>query len=146
MYIFIFIFLLNLAEAEKASKPSQNRSKYSCCFIEDITIPKGSVLEPNQILVKTWHVCNDGSEMWPEGVRVVEVSGDKLTNTREVFPAQRIAAGAYGEVSVCFETPERSGYYVSHFSLIANGRHFGEPLEIDICVMVFHFPFYSFNF
>lgn len=86
--------------------------------------------------IKTWRLHNDGAHSWPQGTRVVEIRGDKLTNTRDLFPVIPIAAGESIDVSVMFETPPVPGSYTAYYSLIdQNKRHFGEVFEIDIIVV-----------
>ena len=127
--------LVALEVAERETKPLNRGTLHSSCVVADANFPRESVLSKGQTCVKTWIFCNDGPGTWPEGTRIVEIRGYKMTNTREVFPVRRLEPLETGEVSVVFDVPHVPGTYTSYFSLIANGRHFGEIAELDIIVL-----------
>ena len=81
-------------------------------FIDDVTIPDGTVFEPGETLTKTWSLKNVGSCTWTSGYDIVFSSGDALgapsavqTTTGTVAPGQIV------EVSVDLISPDSAGTY-----------------------------------
>jgi hypothetical protein len=111
------------------------RREFSAALVTHATLDEGSVVAPSESLVKTWVIFNDGEKQWPVGTRVVMIGGDHLTNSRDVFPVAATVPGEHVEVSVIVDTPKKPGHYSATYSLIANGRHFGDRLKVEIVVI-----------
>jgi hypothetical protein len=131
----------SLQEAEeefggKHAFGASRHSTYSASLVYDVTLESGSIVKPGEVLMKTWALTNDGDQTWPDNTRIVLVSGDHLTNTRDVFPVVALAPGDVGEASVVVDVPQRVGHFRAVYSLIAGGRHFGERVEVDIIAAV----------
>ena len=111
------------------------RREFSAALVTHASLDEGSVVAPSESLVKTWVIFNDGEKQWPVGTRVVMIGGDHLTNSRDVFPVAPTVPGEHVEVSVIVDTPKKPGHYSATYSLIANGRHFGDRLKVEIVVI-----------
>ena len=103
-------------------------------FIEDVTIPDDTALEPGADFRKTWRLRNSGSCNWEAGTRLVFVSGETLNGPDSVIvPAA--AAGSTAEVSVELTAPTTPGTYRSEWRLQApDGTRFGTTIYVQIIV------------
>jgi hypothetical protein len=110
------------------------RQQYSARFVADTTVEDGTVFVPCQEFVKTWRVRNDGPSAWPEGVRLVLVKGDAMTEVPWVG-VEAAAPGAEVDISVPMSAPADAGRYTGFWRLVtAEGFKFGHKLWVDILV------------
>jgi hypothetical protein len=106
-------------------------------FVSDVNLPDRCAVPPNTVLVKTWKMTNTGTEMWPEGVKLVFVKGNHelLLNAQEEFPVKRAAAGETCDISVVLTTPANPGRVTAYFRLMtAEGEKFGHRVWADFIV------------
>jgi len=103
-------------------------------FVQDVTIPDGTAMNPGQQFVKIWKLRNEGEIAWPEGTYLEFVGGDKLAVQKEVsVPA--ITAGNEVDIAVDMSAPTKPGRYVSYWRLCnADGSRFGQRVWIEIFV------------
>lgn len=86
-------------------------------FIDDVTIPDGTVLEPNETFTKTWRLKNTGTCSWTTSYAIVFSSGDSLggpatqTLTGNVNPGQSL------DISVNLKAPATPGNYRGYWKL-----------------------------
>jgi hypothetical protein len=103
-------------------------------FVEDLTIPDGTVVLPDATLDKRWQVENSGSCNWDERYRMKLVSGSDLGTPPEqaLYPAR---SGTQAAIRVLFTTPSEPGTYRSAWQAFTPlGEPFGEPFYIEIAV------------
>lgn len=110
-------------------------------FVEDVTIPDGTVVAPEVQLVKAWKVKNTGSTMWPEGCimkmqtgrfGVAPFEGDPATINAGVPP---LAPGEEFEVEVQLVTPSEAGRYTAYWRMVdPSDNGFGHRFWIDVVV------------
>ena len=103
-------------------------------FVEDVTIPDFSLVEPGESLDKRWLVENSGTCDWTAGYKLVRLGADDFTGPTEMalFPA---AAGSSAEIRVELTAPEEPGEYISRWQAYSDeGVPFGQ--EIYLLVMV----------
>jgi hypothetical protein len=83
-------------------------------FIEDVTIPDFTLIEPGERLDKRWLVQNSGTCDWGSGYRLVHLGVDEFTGPSELalYPA---AAGSPAELRVELVAPEEPGEYISRW-------------------------------
>mmetsp|Transcript_19355 Transcript_19355/g.45293 ORF Transcript_19355/g.45293 Transcript_19355/m.45293 type:complete len:464 (+) Transcript_19355:2-1393(+) len=74
-------------------------------FVEDLTLPQGSVVLPGQNITKTWVVQNCGDAPWPNGSSLVYQSGS--TKAPKLLP--NVPAGAIVNISLDVTTPASPG-------------------------------------
>ncbi len=103
-------------------------------FVEDVTIPDNTALEPGEAFRKTWRIRNAGTCNWETGTQMVFVSGEPLGGPPSVV-APAAAAGAVVDVSVDFTAPVVPGSYRSSWRLqLPDGTPFGSTFFVKIVV------------
>ena len=111
-------------------------------FIEDVTIPDGTVLSPGESFTKTWRLKNTGACAWDSSYALVFDVGDQMGGPMSIPLATTVAPGQEVELSVNLHAPDESGSYRSYWRLrnpsgvmlaIANGYK-GKSFYVDIKV------------
>lgn len=103
-------------------------------FINDLTIPDGSVVPPGEALDKRWQVENSGTCNWDERYRLRLIAGPDLGSPSELalYPAR---SSTLVEIRVLFTAPNEAGAYRSAWQAYApDGEPFGDQIFIDISV------------
>lgn len=103
-------------------------------YLEDLTVPDGSLVLPGQAIDKRWLVENNGTCNWDEGYRLKLIAGDALGASPEqaLFPAR---AGAQVTLRILFTAPLEAGTYRSAWQAFdPQGELFGDPIFIEIVV------------
>jgi hypothetical protein len=103
-------------------------------FINDITIPDGTLVAPGSLLDKQWLVKNSGDCNWDTRYRLRLISGDTLSASTELalFPAR---TGTQATLRILFTAPQESGEYISEWRAFdSNGISFGDSFFIKIKV------------
>lgn len=110
-------------------------------FIDDITIPDGTEMEPGESFTKTWRLRNNGSCNWTDAYRLVFVSGDQMDGPDlQEFTTDWIYPGFDVDVSVDLVAPSEPGTYIGYWKLqnqagAAFGlAPFGAPFYVEIVV------------
>ncbi len=99
-------------------------------FIEDVTIPDRSMVEPGKALDKRWAVRNSGTCDWGSDYRLVRSGEDLMPGPDEValFPAR---AGTTAILRLELLAPTKPGMHISRWRLVApDGTPFGEEIYI----------------
>ncbi len=103
-------------------------------FINDQTIPDGTVVSPNATLDKRWEVENDGNCNWDERYHVRLIGGPELgaNPVQPLFPAR---SGTRVIIRILMNAPAEPGSYHSAWQAYNPGDEpFGDPFFIDIVV------------
>lgn len=103
-------------------------------YLEDLTIPDGTVVSPGETLDKQWKVRNSGTCNWDARYHLRLVDGVALGAERELplYPAR---AGAEAVIRIQFIAPQDPGVYISTWQAVdPNGQYFGDPIYIQIQV------------
>jgi hypothetical protein len=103
-------------------------------FIEDLTIPDGSVVPPGEILDKRWLVENTGSCNWDENYSLRLIAGSDLGSPPELtlYPAR---SGTRADIRILFTAPAQAGSYRSAWQAYGpEDEPFGDQIFIDIIV------------
>ena len=103
-------------------------------YIEDQTIPDGSLVNPSEALDKRWLVENSGTCNWDQGYRLKLVAGPELGAVAEqgLYPAR---SGTQATIRIDFTAPPEPGAYRSAWQAFSpGGQPFGDPVFIDIQV------------
>lgn len=103
-------------------------------FLEDVTIPDGTLLAPGQVFEKTWSFQNTGRCSWKEGYTIGWVSGDVLGGVTRPLPAV-VAPNETVHVTVRLTAPFKPGAYRGVWRLFnSKGEPFGEFVSVLIVV------------
>jgi mRNA-degrading endonuclease toxin of MazEF toxin-antitoxin module len=103
-------------------------------YVEDVTIPDESEVNPGQRFTKTWKVKNTGACDWTRAYSLRYGFGDRMggliTYLEDIVPA-----GDEVEISIQLVAPQIPGSYRGYWVLNDNnGYTFGEYLSIIIVV------------
>jgi hypothetical protein len=103
-------------------------------LISDVTIPSGTVMEPNQNFTKTWKVENNGTCEWTLSYRLIFISGDQMGGGPSA-PNNPIPPGKWTQLSVGLQAPKKPGIYTGNWRLSNQaGTVFGSTLTVSIKV------------
>jgi hypothetical protein len=103
-------------------------------FVEDLTIPDGSVFIPGEAFDKRWLVRNSGSCDWGSDHRLVPIGENRFGGPAEMalFPAR---AGSSAEWQIDLVAPLQPGEYLGRWQARApDGSPFGDEVFILIFV------------
>jgi hypothetical protein len=103
-------------------------------FLEDLTVPDQSVVDPGVELDKRWSVQNSGSCDWGPGYQLFHVSNDAFSTTDEIalFPA---SAGSTAVWQVQLVAPPAPGEHISIWQARSpDGALFGEQVYLWVVV------------
>jgi hypothetical protein len=103
-------------------------------FIEDITIPDGTVVSPGENMDKGWLVQNNGSCNWDSRYRLKFVGGLEMGATVEqaLYPAR---TGSQATIRISFTAPSEPGTYNTAWQAFnPDGIAFGDPVFMEIVV------------
>ncbi len=103
-------------------------------FVEDLTVPDGSVVSPGASIDKQWLVQNNGTCNWDSRYRLKFVGGLDMGATAEqaLYPAR---AGSQATIRITFTAPSEPGTYTTAWQAIdPNGSPFGDAIFMKIVV------------
>ena len=126
-----FTEVVPTADLRPTSTPA---CKNNLRFLEDVTIPDGTRLNPDELVDKRWKVENPGSCNWDERYRLRLISGPSLGASTEqaLYPAR---SGAQAIVRILFTAPHLPGTYRSAWQAFSpQGETFGDTIYIEIAV------------
>jgi len=103
-------------------------------FIDDVTIPDGTIMDPDESFTKTWRLKNIGSCTWTSSYAVVFSSGDSMNGPATQALAGNVNPGQTVDISIDLKAPAASGSYKGYWKLRnAAGVHFTQ-FYVDIKV------------
>lgn len=102
-------------------------------FVNDATVPDGTIISPGASIDKQWIVSNSGSCNWDARYRLKWIGGDTLGAAEQaLFPAR---AGTQATLRVIFIAPNEIGNYESAWQAYGpDGAAFGDPVYVKIVV------------
>jgi hypothetical protein len=118
--------------------PSQTPAAQGCTpdarFVQDLTVPDGTVVAPGETIDKRWEVLNSGTCDWGPGYRLARLGADPLEGPAELalYPAR---AGAVAIWQVLLTAPSAPGEVVSRWQARApDGQLFGDEVYLVVVV------------
>ncbi len=103
-------------------------------YMEDITIPDGSVVKPGEELDKRWQVRNNGSCDWTDDFTLRIIAGDPLGSpeTQALYPAR---SGSAAVIRMLLTAPQTPGNYRTAWQAFnPQNEPFGDPIYIEIII------------
>ena len=102
-------------------------------FIEDLTIPDGTIVTPGASLEKQWRVQNNGSCNWDVRYRLKFVGGLEMgASEQALYPAR---AGTQATLRIIFAAPATPGNYTTAWQAFGpEGEPFGDAIYMEITV------------
>lgn len=92
-------------------------------FVADVTIPDGTIVEPNQEFEKVWEIKNNGIIIW-ENRFLKEVNRSYLIPHSRLVEIPRALPGEITRIIVKFTAPKYPGSYRSYWKMVnANGQY-----------------------
>lgn len=109
---------------------------YKAGFVDDVSYPDGTLVQPGTELEKVWSFTNCGDADWPEDVQLIRVGGHKSVYVDPVQkPVPTAKAGETVNIGVKVRVPSVEGRYITYFRLVTNdGRRFGHRVWLDLMV------------
>jgi hypothetical protein len=103
-------------------------------FIQDVTVPSGSVMRPGQEFTKTWKVVNTGTCDWVFLYRLVFTGGERMAGDPGGL-GKVIIPGKWTQLSVTLTAPRQGGTYTGYWRMgTQSGVAFGATLAVSIVV------------
>lgn len=100
--------------------------KDAAAFVDDVTVPDGTVFAPGEAFEKVWRIANSGSTTWTEDYALVHVDGDLLGAPTSVPLGRVVPPGGEAEVRVPMIAPQLPGTYIGYWKMKnAAGEVFG---------------------
>jgi len=105
----------------------------------DVTLPDGSSVAPDTVLVKTWRLTNNGQDAWPPHATPAFVGGHQFYGVAAPLDKAHVLPGDSVDVTVTGRSPtvlgdrptRFTGYWRMHD---AHGNPFGERFWLDVIV------------
>lgn len=124
-----------LVEAVEPVRPSPTPPcTFGLKFLEDLSFPDGTRVQPGENLDKRWRVENSGECNWDETYRVRLIAGPSLgaPEAQALFPAR---SGTQAVLRIQFTAPAEPGVYRSAWQAHdPSGAPFGDLFFIEIVI------------
>jgi hypothetical protein len=102
-------------------------------FVEDATIPDGTVLAPSAPFEKVWRVKNAGSCSWTAKFSAVLVGGDALGAAATQPLGHETGPGEVTPITMQMKAPDKPGTYTGWWQLTDEaGKRFGTKFSVQI--------------
>jgi hypothetical protein len=127
----------NLGKATTSVFPTHPPSTQSCDvaqFVEDVTIPDGTTLKPNETFTKTWRLKNVGTCLWTPSYAVAFSSGDSMNGQATQALAGNVNPGQTVDISVDLTAPGADGNYKGYWKLLNASKVPFAQFNVDIKV------------
>jgi len=111
-------------------------------WVDDVSVPDGSVFAPSTAFTKTWRLKNKGTCTWTTAYALVYSSGPQMGGPAAVNLPGNVAPGQVVDLSVSLTAPSAAGHYRGNWMLQnPSGVKFGlgaqatTPFYVDINVV-----------
>ncbi len=127
---------LTPTETRAATRPPAGKAPLcdDFAYVSDVTIPDGTVLQPEEGFVKTWSLYNTGTCTWTAAYAIDFSSGTRMDGVITYMP-QEVKSGGVVEISVGLWAPSSPGTYTGYWRMKnAEGVFFGVWVSVNIVV------------
>jgi hypothetical protein len=103
-------------------------------YIEDVTIPDKTVMQPSQTFKKVWRVRNSGTTSWDGGYRLAFAKDDQMQGPNEVaLPSVPVQPGQTTNAKVNLVAPKSAGIHRSTWQFKnRNNQLFPQELYTEV--------------
>jgi hypothetical protein len=103
-------------------------------FVEDVSIPDGTILLPEKNFIKTWRLKNTGTCRWTTSYAIGYAYGNRMEGIETKLP-NVVDPGFTVDVSVEMTSPKENGWYPGWWRLKSeDGSYFGDFVYVSILV------------
>ena len=103
-------------------------------FLEDVTIPDGTVVKPGEDFKKTWRFKNTGTCQWTIEYAIGYAYGEQMRGVETKLP-KSVSPGATLDITVRFRAPLVNFWYGSWWRLKnSRGDYFGDFVFVSVIV------------
>lgn len=128
----------SIPQPSETSAPEATPTQSLCddaVYVDDVSVPDGTQMNPGQEFVKTWKVKNTGSCTWTRGYQVMWSYGDNRMSGQATALTGDVLPGDEVEISLALKAPLTPGTYSGYWILRNNnGFTFGQRLSVVIVV------------
>lgn len=86
-------------------------------FIDDITVPDGTIMTPGELFTKTWRIKNVGTCSWTPSYTIVFDHGDQMNGPSAQALVGNVNPGQTVDISVNLTAPATNDHYVGYWKL-----------------------------
>ncbi len=120
--------------AHSSVTPGESGCRLAALFLQDVTVPDGTVMRAGTVFTKTWRMRNVSSCDWGEGYTLAHESDTVLGSVRSVA-VNPTPSNANVDISVPMVAPRQPGVYTSTWRLKdPSGQWFGNRVFVVIRV------------
>src|SRR5215207_6200495 len=124
--------------------PNPNTLGAGCnnlAFISDVSVPAGTIFQPEEQFTKSWKVANTGTCDWVYRYHLVHISGDDVGGQDPVSLGKVIEPGKWTTLTITLRAPRAPGTYTSTWRFAdQSGTVFGSTLGVNIVVKGSSYP------
>jgi hypothetical protein len=116
-----------------SNAPTCLNSKY----VDDVSIPDGTIMAPYQKFHKIWRIQNTGICSWDQGFGFALAAGEAMGSGPQYFSNndQPVGPGGIVDIGVEMRAPSQPGEYIAHWKMISDsGQFFGGDFTVVIKV------------
>ncbi|MGD0173291.1 MAG: NBR1-Ig-like domain-containing protein [Anaerolineales bacterium] len=107
---------------------------YDSLFLEDVTIPDGTIMAPEENFVKTWKFKNTGTCGWTTSFAIGFSYGNLMNGNDTALP-NSVDTGDSVDIAVDMTAPKTTGWYAGWWRLKnESGLYFGDFVYVSILV------------
>lgn len=111
---------------DRAAPETRTDCRNSAEFIEDVTMPDGTVIGPGEAFYKVWRLKNTGTCTWDRSYRVVSTGELHMGGTQSAFLDTVVKPGETAFIGMEMTSPVIYGEFKSEYMLEdGNGNRFG---------------------
>jgi hypothetical protein len=101
-------------------------------FVDDVTVPDGTIFVAGETFAKIWRLRNVGSRTWTVDYDLIFLSGDRMAGAATVALPRTVRPGETVDVAVQLVAPDEPGDYKGYWIMRnAYGGVFGAGSEAD---------------
>lgn len=86
-------------------------------FIEDVTVPDGTVFAPGETFEKIWRISNTGQSTWTTDYALIYIDGEMMGAPTTVPIPKEVKPGEQADVAVAMIAPQTPGNYISYWKM-----------------------------